>query len=78
MFILKGYTKFFNSVQQKLGNHQRKFALTHHTINHPNRFQHISLRNVPIFFLILSQLTKIFLANYVVPVYLLLAHFTYC
>ena len=100
MFILKGYTKFFNSVQQKLGNHQCKFALTHHTIKHPNKFtprppintsnhtkhatrialklktenclncltdsrkdicKYISLRNLPISFLILSQLTKIFL-----------------
>ena len=40
MFILKGYTIFFNSVQQKVGNHQCKFSLTHHTVKHPNKFTH--------------------------------------
>ena len=38
MFILTGYTNFFNSVQQKVGNHQCKFSITHHTIKHPNKF----------------------------------------
>ena len=40
MFILKGPTIFFNSVQQKVGNHQCKFSLTHHTVKHPNKFTH--------------------------------------